>query len=444
MEAVSVQSGGAGMSATFNPEMTNPMEAVLPALPAEAAPVELASPATADFISQYASYADVFEMPRAVHEWVAVQLVASALNGKVQIEWGAIQYPLDLWILLLSGSGQGRNTTADVALKVIEAANIKGLLHRATWGSKPAVYQQISEHPNGLYVWPELSVVLNTLNQPNFAGVKEWITDRYDNLRVPDAIVYRQTRKKGKDTPPITFDQAPRLNILATSSADWFLNNVQHADAMGGFIPRWLPNKVGKVDRLIPKPNAPDAELLPALGEHLASIAKLDGYSDLSEIEAAYEKWYAEAHARFEKQPNPDLAAPFFNRLRGELLKLATVYEVSQSGSLIITESAFDRAVTAASDAEKTIFELLPTGMSREGGEVGKMERRILDAGPDGISRSDLTIAFQYWDRRVRESRLQTLQDSERIHSESQPTQGRPSMIYVHDKHWTEHEARRK
>jgi hypothetical protein len=245
------------MSTTFNPESNLYVpEAALITSPSGP---EVVIPA--DFISVYADYADVFEMPREVHEWVAAQLIASALNGKVWIEWGS-KYPLDLWVLLLSGSGQGRNTATDVALGVIEEAQIGKLLHKATWGSKVAFYQQLKESPRGLYVWPELSIVLKTLNEPKFGGVKEWITDRYDNLKKPDGVVYRKTGKKS-DTPPIIFDEAPRINILATSSSDWFVNNLEQADVAGGFIPRWLPKQVGKSDRVIPKPLAPNPELLP-------------------------------------------------------------------------------------------------------------------------------------------------------------------------------------
>ncbi len=75
-----------------------------------------------DFITAYANYADVFEAPRKVHEWVGCQLVASAMNGKVFIPWGATTCTLDLWVLVLSESGQGRNTATDVALEVIEQA----------------------------------------------------------------------------------------------------------------------------------------------------------------------------------------------------------------------------------------------------------------------------------------------------------------------------------
>jgi hypothetical protein len=416
------------MSTTFNPESN--LYVPEAALITSSSGPEVVTPA--DFISGYADYADVFEMPREVHEWVAVQLIASALNGRVWIEWGS-KYPFDLWVLLLSGSGQGRNTATDVALGVIKEAGIGKLLRKATWGSKAAFFQQLDESPRGLYVWPELSVVLKTLNEPKFAGVKEWITDRYDNLKKPDAITYRRTGKKSKDTPPIVFDEAPRMNILATSSSDWFINNLEQADVAGGFIPRWLPKQVGKSDKVIPKPLAPNPELLPALGVQLAAIAALEGDADLSEIEGQYEEWYREARARFQDQPNAGLAEPFFNRLRGELLKLALIYEVSQSGNLQVSEEAFQRAVAVASDAEETIFKLLPSGMTREGSEVEKMAEKIRSAGPDGITQSHLTKAFQHWRTREREERLKTLLGSGRVHLRSRPTKGRPETSYVHD-----------
>jgi hypothetical protein len=398
-----------------------------------------AKPAAAfDFISTYADFADVFEMPREVHQWVAAQMIASVLNGNVQIPWGPVTYPLDFWILLLSGSGQGRNTATDVALEVMEAAQIKGLLHKTTWGSKAAFYQQVAESPRGLYVWPELSIALRTLNDPKFAGVKEWITDRYDNHRIPQSVTYRKTGKKS-DTPPIVFNEAPRLNILATSSSDWFLNSLEQADTTGGFIPRWLPKRVGKSDRLIPKPQSPNRELLPVLGDELASISKLQGDADLSQVERLYEEWYRKASPRFEGQPNSALAVPFFNRLRGEVLKLAVIFQVSQSGTLKVTEQALKRAIAVVSEAEETIVEFLPSGMSREGAEVEKIAERIRSAGPAGMPRSALTKAFQHLRKRDREERLATLMESLKIHSFGVQTAGRTGQLFVHEDHLAEY-----
>jgi hypothetical protein len=416
------------MSATFNHEMGTNIVIPEPPNIITPPPVPIATP---DFISSYSNYADVFEMPREVHEWVAALMIASVLNGKVWIEWGT-KVPLDLWVLLLSGSGQGRNTATDVAVRVMEEANIPGLLRKAAWGSKAAFYQQMADYPRGLYIWPELSVALKTLNDPKFGGVKEWITDRYDSLRKPDPIIYRKTGKKN-DTPPIVFDEAPRINILATSSSDWFINNLEQADTLGGFIPRWLPKDIGKSDRVIPKPVAPDPDLLPPLAEKLRSIATLEGYADLSAVEALYGQWYGEAKERFAKQPNSALADPFFHRLRNELLKLAVIFEASQSATVIVSREAFDKAVAAVSQAEETIFKLLPSGMTREGSELERIAEKIRSGGPQGITRSDLTRAFQHIKLRDRDERIRTLVEAGRIQATSKQTAGRTVQIYVHE-----------
>jgi hypothetical protein len=327
-----------------------------------------------------------------------------------------------------------------VALGVIEKADIPDLVHKATWGSKAAFYQQLAESPKGLYVWPELSVALKTLNDPRFAGIKEWITDRYDNLRIPDAIVYRKANKKN-DTPPIEFGEAPRINIIATSSSDWFIQNLEQADTTGGFIPRWLPKQVGKSERVIPKPVSPDPDLLPPLVDQLNSIASLEGTADFSKVEDQYNQWCAAAKKRFSDQPNSSLADPFFGRLRGELLKLALIFEVSQSGTLRMTDSAFKRALAVVQDAEETIVKLLPSGMTREGTELERMAQKIYGAGAEGITQSELTRAFQYWDRRNREARLQTLLESGRVSKDSQSTTGRAVTRYVHEDHSGESES---
>ncbi len=391
-------------------------------------PAALCAP---DFISDYADWADVFEAPRKAHEWVACQLVASALNGKVFIPWGGATYSLDLWVLLLSGSGQGRSTLTGVAHEVVEEADLDKLIHKAAWGSRQAFFQQMAESPEGMYDWPELSIVQQTLNDPKFGGTKEWITDRYDNPRIPPPLRYRSTGRSN-DTPPIVFDKAPRINILATSSTDWFINGLEQADTTGGFIPRFLLVSLGRQERLLPKPLPLDKTALPALGKRLEEISKIKGNADLSAVEPMYDDWYRSAYARFTKQSNPSLSLPFFNRLRGMVLKLAVIFEVSASGSLQVSSASMQRAIEAALDVERTIFEILPTGMSHEGSELEKMAEYIRSGGPDGKSQSQITYAFKYWKRRDREDRLNTLVESGTVECFVKKTTGRPAQIYVH------------
>jgi hypothetical protein len=384
-----------------------------------------------DFVQTYVRYADVIEAPPEAHEAVATELLATVLNPRVHIQNGALKIPLDLWLLLLSGSGLGRNTLVELARPIIDAAGLSSVILNTTWGSAQAFYQSMSEHPTGLLVWPELSVVLKKLADSRFGGAKEWLTDRYDNWNAPEEVRYRVTGKSS-DTPSIVFPQAPRLNILATSSLDWFFANIAQEDATGGFVPRWVFKNIQGAERLVPIPQMPDSRLVQPLAEHLRRASTLEGVADLSEVEPIYADWYVETHHRFSSQPNRTLAKAFFNRMRTYVLKLALVYQVSASLNLRVLPAAMTRAMATAADSEKAIFALLPTGMNREGAEVDRIADVVRRAGADGLLRSMLTRAFQHVKSSDREGRISTLVQAGVLFRFTRETSGRRAEVLVH------------
>jgi hypothetical protein len=392
-----------------------------------------------DFISDYADYADVLEAPREVHEAVAISLLAAVLNPRLTIVHGR-PLTLDLWTLILSGSGFGRNTLVDLAFPILDASAQSTLVRGATWGSGPALYQDLAENPTGLYVWPEMSQVLKTIQQPGFMGAKQWLTDRYDNTRLPDAVQYRRTGAPN-NTPSIVFTSAPRVNILATSSIEWLVANLEREDTTGGFLPRWLILQMTQPSRVIPKPRTPDQQLIQPLADHLSRAATLAGVADLSGVEELYAAWYRQAHTRFMLQPNRALATPFFNRQRAQVLKLAVIFEVSASCSLKVSPEAMHRATQWAESIEQTIFALLPTGMTAEGFAVDRMEQRIRQVGVPGMTQSELTRAFQDGSKhRDRLDRLKTLFQGGRVCPYQRHTAGRTAAIFVHCEFAAQHE----
>ena len=344
-------------------------------------------PSEADFITTYARYADVLEAPRAMHEAVATLAVAAVLNcNSICLQLGAIRCPLDLWCVFLSGSGLGRNTVLSFLNPILDKAGMN-LLLSSHWGSPQAFYQDVSGHTSGLFMWSEFSEKLKLLNDRSFSGVKEWFTDHYDNLHIPDAITFRDTGRKSRDTPSITFLAAPRINVLATSSEEWFFNNVLEEDSMGGFVPRWMIVRSESTGNIVPVPKALDDTLVDPLVGQLRRISALTGEADLSAITGDYEVWYRAAKRRFSEQPNQALATAFFNRHRMHVLKLAVVYEASSSASLVVSDCAWNRAQQTAADLEKTIFSVLPTAISKEGYALGRMAERVRSAGAAGLSR---------------------------------------------------------
>ncbi|PWT91838.1 MAG: hypothetical protein C5B55_07430 [Blastocatellia bacterium] len=212
-----------------------------------------------NFISAYREYADILEAPAEAHEAIAIAILGAVLNRSgVYIEHGPVKIPIDCWLIMISESGFGRNTLVGLATPVLNEAGLQDLTRSAAWGSDVALYQDVAENPKGLFVWPEMSIVLKKLGQANFGGSKEWLTDRYDNYEVPPAIKYRKTGKQDKDTPSIEFSLAPRLNIVATSSEDWLIANLVQEDTTGGFLPRFLLLKLEGNGRIIPIPKRTD------------------------------------------------------------------------------------------------------------------------------------------------------------------------------------------
>ena len=388
-----------------------------------------------DFLNNYVEYADIFESPPDAHLAVAMSLIAATVNGNVWIQNGGQRVTLDTWTLLLSGSGVGRNTLLTMARPVVQGADMESLIRNTSWGSKQAFYQDLAERHKGLFIWEELSASLKALSDPRFAEAKKWLTNIYDNEGIPQALIYRKNGSSSKNTEPIVFTQAPRTNILATSSKEWFVNSITHEDSMGGFVPRWFLVDMPDLGRSIPVPNEPDASLIEPLTERLIAVKDLAGPVDLSRVRSLYEDWYRAAQQRFDSQPNKSLAKAYWNRHRVHLLKLAAILSISEACSLSVAPDSMDRAIKMAATAESTIFELLPTGMSHEGAEIDKVARAILGAGPKGMLRSEFTGTFQYIPEHLRESRLRTLVDAGTITVFRRSGAGRPAEVFVHKQH---------
>jgi hypothetical protein len=300
------------------------------------------------------------------------------------------------------------------------------------WGSPQALYQEFADNPSGLFVWGELSERLRLLSDWHFGAAKQWLTDRYDNLNTPDPFKYRDTGNKNKDTPPIIFASAPRTNILATSAEEWFFANLATEDSAGGFLPRWMLVRADGPPKDVPTPLPVNSSLAECLVQALKHVSQIKGEADLTGILADYEQWYKLTKRRFESQPNIALATAYFNRHRIHVLKLAVVYEVSQSLSLQVSPAAWAKAKLEAQRLEETIFQLLPTGMNKTGYRITEMEE-LIRGNPDGILLSRFTRRFQHVPKHDRQDWLETLCASDRVRRFTRESVGgRPAHVLVH------------
>jgi len=392
-----------------------------------------------DFIDRYADYADILEAPRVMHEATAIQLVASVLNRNgVTIQYGGVQLSLDLWLLLLSGSGCGRSTLIGLATPILEKAGLRDILVDSHWGSPQAMYQNFAEKFSGLFVWGEMSEKLQLLSDKQFGGAKQWLTDRYDNLTVPDEVSFRRGATNSKNTPSIQFSTPPRTNILATSSSHWFFDHLVPGDSQGGFIPRWCILRVVETNRLVSVPKLIVEEKIPGLVKMLQQINELRGTVDISRIEKLYDDWYIATHEKFASHSDKALALAFFNRHRIHILKLAAVFEVTSNQSLVISLESWERAVRWSENLTDTILALLPTGLTQEGYKLLRLEEAIGKAGARGFSKTAVCRMFQ--NRRERTELLDTLKETQQIDTRWRKTSGRQGCLYVHKDYLDEYD----
>jgi hypothetical protein len=227
---------------------------------------------------------------------------------------------------------------------------------------------------------------------------------------------------------------------LATSSYEWFIGSLSQEDSTGGFIPRWFLIDLPDLDRMIPTPKEPNRKATLNLAECLREVRNLKGSVDLSKIRDMYGDWYEATRKRFREQPNAAIAEAFWNRHRVHVLKLAAIFAMSEGQDLTVSPRAMERAISTARKAEATIFKLVPTGMSREGAAVDKLEQGIRLGGVAGLLKSEFTRAFQYVREQEREPRLRTLQSAGTVILFDRPTEGRRAEVLVHKDHAEAHE----
>ena len=401
-------------------------------------PAVAGSPPTVDellvrggnFLQVYSKYADRFELPPQAHTFIALSLLAAILNKRgVIIEHGGETLTFDLWVLLVSTSGSGRDTALIPARKILRKAELD-IIRKQDFGSRQAAQQQVARTPAGLYLWPEFSVVIKKFNDGLFSGLREWFTGCYDSLEIPPDITYRtHDNKPSADTPPILFTAAPRLNILATSARDWFTTNLKVEDTTVGFTPRWTIVQLPDSGRIIPKPQKANANMESWLAEFLRRAANMSGNrADLSEVENLYDQWYRHAKPRM-KGP---LEEPFFNRLRAQVLKFAVLFEVSRSLSLRVSPVAMGHALSLAICLEENLKQLVKTGSSREAGEISRMENFVKKADVEGCSLSEFVTEFRNMDARNRDAHLRTLVDGGSVVRFRRTGKGRPTTILVY------------
>ncbi len=323
-----------------------------------------------DFVTEYCNYAcNITDGPRKYQEILALSIIATVLNGKVFISSGVNNLYPNLFVVLIGKSTIMRKSVSlGIARDLISSKN-EDLIFPSDF-SPEGFFELLEDKPKGVIVWSEFGGFLNKTNKSYMAGTKEFLTDAFDCPK------YLKKKLVKKDVIGI---ENPYINIMTATSMIWFVNNISEGDIMGGFLGRFIyvPSLPSDKDKWYPKAQKPDVKIKNDLVLKLKEISKLKGEVTFPpEAEELHIDWLKSHESDLENIPDSKGISGFYGRLADYLLKFSLLFEISNTGSLIVSENSIKRAIQLVETLKDSVNDVLDKHVSFS--EEEKSKKRVL------------------------------------------------------------------
>lgn len=383
-----------------------------------------------DFLAAYQAYADDRFVPPQFNTWVALSILAGALERRVWLPWSDTYafYP-NIYVLLVSRPGVGKSVALNNGVKLLSDMNRKAgtlnimpsqvteakfielmghgrsFIHKWTeekivdGGAKQLIPRELTVFQNsGYYFASEASNSLRNI----FGEFIACLTDFYD---CPESWE-RATKKDGKK---ISLKNVC-MNILAGSTFDYLGKLVSDENIQGGFASRVLyivhNEKLVRTQEFQNGMNPADlkvrAEYRAALLEDLARINQLSGPMVADpEFSAAWEAWYPVFEEKRQSYQSEKLQS-IVARTNTNVLKLSMLLSASESDDRVLRLRHWEKALALVEAANAQIPSIFQEAKAKQGprGDPGSLHAYILvkvkrgNATKDSISSQAVSAGF--------------------------------------------------
>lgn len=310
----------------------------------------MAERALEDWLSAYIKFTERSEPPLAYHTWIAISMVAGALQRRSFLQWGFERIYPNMYVVLVGPSGRarkglalsiGKDIMSEVSGVVMTSENAtREALIRAMKGAITNVQMpdgQILFHCSITCFSEELSVFLGQSDIKFLASLTDW----YDSK---DSWTY-ETKGTGKDHL-----QGLCFNLLGATAPEWLQSMLPQEAIGGGFTSRVIfvveEHKKHTVPKHVLTPE--EVKIRAALITDLNRINNISGpFSFDPAGEEAYVSWYEAHDAAISKGNYPVEDARFAGyseRRATHIRKLMMVMSASRGDSRILTVQDFERS----------------------------------------------------------------------------------------------------
>ena len=322
-----------------------------------------------DFLTAYMDYARDYFCPDSFHLWTGLSIMAGSLERKVWLTRSDKNtYYCNLFVLLVGHPGQGKSTALNAGVKLLERVKIERdekfnilpnqvteamfleLMQdgKTSFNYKDHVFWQCA----GYYYASEASSELRNI----FGDFLAALTNMYDCPQI-----WRK-QIKGRPEPIILSNVC--LNMLAGATFDYLKQLVNEESVMGGFASRLIyviekdkklrePSWEPKTNKLI------SHEYMQKIQDDLVQIHNLSGPMSVTPgFAKAYSDWFASFDQSLIDLKSNRLQS-LMTRKHTNLVKLCMLMSVSESDSLLIEKSHFDRALLMLEEVSKDVSEVV-------------------------------------------------------------------------------------
>lgn len=310
-----------------------------------------------DWIAAYLKYTEETEPPKSYHTWVAISVIAAALQRRTYLRWGRDTIYPNLYVILVGPSGRARKGTAmKMGWSVLR--EVKGVTLTSESITREALIRAmkgaVTNFADGKdirfqcaisCISPELSVFLGQKDIKFLSNLTDW----YDSS---DEWTYET---KGAGTDAI---QGVCFNLLGGTAPDWMQSILPQEAVGGGFTSRCIFIVEENKGKVVPKEvlTEEDKRLWLALRNDLEIISTICGEAKFDEEgEQAYLSWYTEQEKKISdgEFPIDDMRfAGYCDRRATHVRKLCLVMAASRGLDRTITKRDFDRALDVLEKAE--------------------------------------------------------------------------------------------
>ena len=308
-----------------------------------------------NWIDGFLKYTDNSEPPYLFRKWTAISCIATALQRKVRVDWGAsLTFFPNLYVVLVGPSATGKGTAMNPGLSLIsEITNIR-LSAQAT--SLQALIRHLKDtnltdidmktgdqifHSSLTIFSKEFTVFLGYHNRELMAALCDW----YDCDR---KWVYETISRKKEEITGVW------VNLLAGTTPDLIQSSLPIESIGGGLTSRIIfvfEEKQGKLVTIPTETNA-ERELYNFLLSDLEKISLLSGQFQWTEgFINLWDEWCRNAYI------NPPFHSNKFDgylgRRRVHLMKLSMIYSAAHGEhNLVLTKDDLTAAIEMLEEVE--------------------------------------------------------------------------------------------